>query len=293
MSANFLMLGCAWQHGDIPLSHEALMRAIELNRESVESNKAAFAWGRRVAVDPDPIEAATAAARCPTAARNLSQSLEEAIERRIAFLSAYQNARYGLRYAEFVAKAREAEQRRTPGRTQFGEAVARNLFKLMAIKDEYEVARLFTDGSFAKQVAASFEGDLSFEFHLAPPILARRDRHTGLPKKTTFGPWMMKAFGVLAALRVLRGTPFDVFGYPHERRVERQLTGQYVALIEEIMDKLDDDHYSLAIALASIPEKIRGYGYIKQRNLVAAKAEEAELLARFRSSPAPAQMAAE
>ncbi|HUZ66501.1 MAG TPA: indolepyruvate ferredoxin oxidoreductase family protein, partial [Beijerinckiaceae bacterium] len=293
MSANFFMLGCAWQHGFIPLSHEALTRAIELNGESVEVNKAAFAWGRRAVVDPGAVEAAIEATRRPTPARKLSTSLEEAIERRIAFLTAYQNAGYARRYGEFVAKARDAERLRAPGRTQFGAAVARNLFKLMAMKDEYEVARLFTDGAFAKQVAATFEGELSFVFHLAPPIFARRDPHTGLPKKMTFGPWMMKAFALLAALRVLRGTPFDVFGYFSERRAERRLIEEYTALMEEIISKLDDANYALALALASLPEKIRGYGYIRQGAMAAAKAEQAALVARFRAPAAPAQMAAE
>ncbi|HVB89844.1 MAG TPA: indolepyruvate ferredoxin oxidoreductase family protein [Beijerinckiaceae bacterium] len=293
LGANFFLLGEAWQRGLVPLSHAALMRAIELNGESVESNKAAFELGRRRVADPDAVSAATAAAQSPTDARKISQTLDESIERRIAFLRDYQNGAYASRYAELVESARASERQRTPGRSQFGEAVARALFKLMAIKDEYEVARLYSNGSFARQVAAAFEGNLTFEFHLAPPIFARRDRHTGLPRKSTFGPWMMWAFKLLAALRPLRGTPFDVFGYSAERRLERRLIADYVALLEEIMGGLDESNHALAVALASTPEKIRGFGHVKMRALSLAKAEEADLLARFRSPQPPGRMAAE
>jgi indolepyruvate ferredoxin oxidoreductase len=164
----------------------------------------------------------------------------------------------------------------------------------MAYKDEYEVARLYTNGHFARQVEAAFEGDnLRYEFHLAPPLLARKDPATGVPRKMSFGPWMMKAFGVLAKLRGLRGTPLDVFGYTHERKTERRLIRDYEALLAEIVANLNPQNHATAVGLAAIPEKIRGFGHVKARHLEAAKREEAELLARFRRPAAPLAVAAE
>ncbi|OYX82366.1 MAG: hypothetical protein B7Y84_19690, partial [Azorhizobium sp. 32-67-21] len=181
---------------------------------------------------------------------------------------------------------------RAPGRSGLAEAVARNLYKLMAYKDEYEVARLYADGEFLRQVDAAFEGDLKFEFHLAPPLLARKDPVTGEPRKMRFGPRMMKAFALLAKFKGLRGTPLDPFGYSHERRTERALVSDYEAMLAGITGALDLQNHAYAVALASIPDKIRGYGHVKARHLAAAKAEEADLLARFRAPPvAPAQAA--
>jgi indolepyruvate ferredoxin oxidoreductase len=160
------------------------------------------------------------------------------------------------------------------------------LFKLMAYKDEYEVARLYTDGSFAKQVAASFDGDLKLEFHLAPPLIAKHDPMTGRPRKMNFGAWMMNAFGLLARFKVLRGTPFDPFGYSSERRTERRLIVDYRSVVEELLESLSPENHASAVAIASIPEKIRGFGPVKDRHLKAAKAEEAALLQRFRSGDA-------
>ncbi|MGA2129680.1 MAG: DUF6537 domain-containing protein, partial [Xanthobacteraceae bacterium] len=211
-----------------------------------------------------------------------------------AFLTAYQNAAYAERYRRLAAEAQRIEAAKAPGKTGLAEAVARYLFKLMAYKDEYEVARLYTDGAFAKQVAAQFDGDnLRFEFHLAPPILAPTDGKTGQPKKLSFGPWMMPAFRLLAKLKVLRGTAFDPFGRSAERRTERKLIADYEALLADIFEKLNADNHHLAVALASLPEKIRGYGYVKARHLAAAKAEEANLLEQFRSGPTPVLKAAE
>ena len=293
LATNMFTLGFAWQKGFVPLSQEAIFRALELNREAVEMNKQAFVWGRRMAVDGAGVEALLAAAKPEAAQHQLSQGFDEIVARRVAFLTAYQNAAYGERYRALALRARTAEQAKTPGREQFAEAVARNLFKLMAVKDEYEVARLYTDGAFLDQVKASFEGDLRFEFHLAPPLLGRRDPHTGLPVKSTFGPRMMVLFRALAALKGLRGSMFDIFGYTQERRQERKLIGDYEALLEELMTALSPGKHATAVALAAIPEKIRGFGHVKLRHLKAAKAEEAALLAQLRA-PAPAvPMAAE
>jgi indolepyruvate ferredoxin oxidoreductase len=164
----------------------------------------------------------------------------------------------------------------------------------MAYKDEYEVARLYTNGYFARQVAAAFEGDnLRYEFHLAPPLLARKDPATGVPRKMSFGPWMLHAFRVLVRLRGLRGTPLDIFGYTRERKTERQLIRNYEALLGEIVANLGPQNHAVAIGLAALPQKIRGFGHVKARNLDAATREETELLARFRSPTSPLAVAAE
>jgi indolepyruvate ferredoxin oxidoreductase len=255
---------------------------------------AAFTWGRRAAAEPEVVHQMMARLQAPTEIRHLSETLDEVIERRVAFLTGYQNARYGRRYRALVDRVRAAEAKADPSATTLTEAVARSLFKLMAYKDEYEVARLYTGGEFEKQVENTFEGEsLRYEFHLAPPMLAKKDPVTGVPRKMSFGPWMMKAFRMLAPLKVLRGTPLDVFGYTHERKTERQLIREYEALVEEIVLRLSAANHPVAVGLASIPQKIRGFGHIKERNLKTAKAEEAELLAQFRSPAQPLPIAAE
>ena len=294
IAANMFMLGYAYQTGRVPLSGEAIEKAIALNGEAVKMNLSAFTWGRRAAAEPELIAAMMSELKAPTESRKLSETLDEVIERRVAFLSDYQNARYGRRYGSLVGRVREAEEKAVPGSTALTDAVARSLFKLMAYKDEYEVARLYTNGHFEKQVASAFEGDnLRYEFHMAPPILAKKDPVTGLPRKMSFGPWMLKAMGVLAKFRRLRGTPLDVFGYNHERRTERQLVREFEGLIAEIVAKLDAGNHAAAVGLAGIPQKIRGFGHVKERNLKAAKAEEADLLAKFRADPQPLPIAAE
>ena len=289
LGANMFLVGYAYQLGAVPLSTAAIEKAIELNGEAVTMNKAAFHWGRRAALDRTQVEAMAKPASAMTSdARHLSESFDETVERRVKFLTAYQNVRYAARYRALVEKAKEAEAARTPGESGLAEAVARYLFKLMAYKDEYEVARLYTDGSFLKKVAGEFGGDnLRFEFHLAPPLLARRDKTTGLPRKMSFGPWLMSAFGLLAKLKFLRGTPFDPFGRSFERRTERRLIDDYVSMLELVLAGLTPENHHLAVGLAAIPEKIRGFGHVKERHLVAAKADEAALLEQFRAgSPA-------
>ncbi len=169
--------------------------------------------------------------------------------------------------------------------------MARNLFKLMAVKDEYEVARLYTDGAFADELRRAFDGDLKLTFHLAPPLLARKDRVTGEAKKMSFGPWMMKAFRVLAALRGLRGTPLDVFGYSAERRAERALIADYEALCRELAAGLTPDNFATALALAALPEKIRGFGHVKARAMAAAEEERRRLMEAWRTPPGLRQAA--
>jgi indolepyruvate ferredoxin oxidoreductase len=216
------------------------------------------------------------------------------VTRRVEFLTAYQNAGYAARYSGWVEKAKAAEAAKAPDKCGLAEAVARYLFKLMAYKDEYEVARLYTDGHFMRQVANEFGGEeLSLEFHLAPPLLARRDKTTGLPRKINFGPWMMSAFRLLARFKGLRGTPLDPFGYSAERRMERKLIADYEATLADLLDKLTPENHHLAVGIAAIPEKIRGFGHVKLRHLQAAKADEAALIEQFRGGAAPYLKAAE
>jgi indolepyruvate ferredoxin oxidoreductase len=279
IGANMFMLGFSHQTGALPLSAEAVERAIELNGEAVAMNVAAFRWGRRAAHDPEfvrKLAAGTGAAEIAAP----SQSLDEVISRRAAFLAHYQNAAYAKRYVNRISAVRAVEARAVPGSTELTEAVARNLFKLMAIKDEYEVARLYTDGSFQRQLEQEFQSFERLEFHLAPPILGRRDAE-GTPRKSKFSGWMMKGFRVLAALKGLRGTVFDPFSYNAERRMERSLLDRYERDIDRILSVLEPRRVEAAVALASLPHLIRGYGHVKQATVVKADAERDRLLQRL------------
>jgi indolepyruvate ferredoxin oxidoreductase len=294
IGANMFMLGYAYQLGALPVSGEALEKAIELNGEAVPMNIAAFRYGRRVAVDPAAVQALVAPEQAQANdSLKLSESFEETVARREAFLREYQSRRYARKYRALVDRVVEVEAEKTPGMTGLAEAVARYLFKLMAYKDEYEVARLYTDTGFLQRVKAQFDGDLRLQFHLAPPLLAKADPATGEPKKMSFGPWMLRLFGALKRFRVLRGTPLDPFGYSEERRTERRLIADYRALIETILAELSPANHATAVALASMPEKIRGFGPVKARHLAAAKAEEAALLEQFKAGPEPLMKAAE
>ena len=295
IGANMFLVGYAYQIGAIPLSAAAIEKAIELNGEAVAMNRAAFHWGRRAAVDRAQVESlAKPAATTASDARKLSGSFEETVERRVQYLTAYQNAAYAARYRSWVDKVKTIEAERTPGKCGFADAVARYLFKLMAYKDEYEVARLYSDPSFLNQVKSEFDGEnLRFEFHLAPPILARRDKTSGLPRKTSFGPWLLPLFGILAKLKFLRGTGLDPFGRSVERRTERKLIGDYEAMLNEVLARLTPENHHLAVGLAAIPEKIRGFGHVKLRHLATARADEAALLEQFRAGSPTLLKAAE
>ncbi len=294
IGANIFMLGYAYQLGALPLTAEAIEKAIEMNGEAVPMNVAAFRYGRRAAIDPAAVDAlVTPQQQEQNDSLKFSQSFAETVERRVAFLTAYQSARYARRYRNLVEKLRAAEAEKAPGQTGLAEAVARYLFKLMAYKDEYEVARLYTDTGFIERVKGTFDGDLRFEFHLAPPMLAKRNPVTGELKKMSFGPWMLKFFGVLKKFKFLRGTPFDPFGYSAERRAERRLIADYRALLSTVAAELTPHNHHSAVALAALPEKIRGYGPVKVRHLAIAKAEEANLREQFRSGAQPFLKAAE
>jgi indolepyruvate ferredoxin oxidoreductase len=293
IASNLFLLGHAYQRGLVPLSSEAIERAIELNGVAVASNRAAFRWGRRAAADPALVEARAAPPAAVPASHRLSETLDEVIERRAAFLTDYQDAAYAARYKERVARLRAAEAAACPEATALTETVARALFKVMAYKDEYEVARLYTQSDFLERVARQFDGQYELRFHLAPPILGERDPETGHLRKREFGPWMLGVFRLLARLRRLRGTRFDIFGRSEERKSERRLIGEYERVVDEIVDHLAPGNHASAVELAALPLEIRGFGHVKEANLARARAKEATLLARFRSPAAARAIAAE
>ncbi|WP_295364923.1 indolepyruvate ferredoxin oxidoreductase family protein [Arenimonas sp.] len=294
IATNLFMLGVAWQRGLVPVSFEALMRAVELNGAAIEMNKTAFAWGRLAAINPQAVLEAAGLAEAPATDvialplddERLSTSLDEMIERRVKFLTNYQDKAYAGRYVALVDKVRQAESRKAPGSTRLTEAVARYYFKLMAYKDEYEVARLYTSGEFKRRIEQQFEGDYKIHFNLAPPLLAKRDADGHLVKKE-FGPWMFTAFKLLAKMKGLRGTAFDIFGKTEERRMERQLIADYAKQVDALLERLDGGNVGLATEIASVREHIRGYGHVKEAHFAKAKAREAELLARWQTPDTP------
>ena len=221
----------------------------------------------------------------------LSTSLDEVVQRRIVQLTDYQDAAYAGRYRALLQRVREAEARVAPGQDALSEAVARYAYKLMAYKDEYEVARLYSSGEFRRRLEQTFEGDYSLRFHLAPPLLARKDENGQLIKKE-YGPWMLRAFGVLAKFRRLRGGFFDIFGRSAERRMERRLIVDYFTTIDELLAGLDAGNHALAVEIAQVPEHIRGYGHVKEAHYATARARWDELLARWRQPAPPAARAA-
>jgi len=290
IATNMFMLGYALQKGWVPLAEASLLRAIELNGVAPEFNKKALLWGRRAAVDLARVERQATPAEIVSISQTFSRNLEEVVARRVEFLTGYQDAAYAARYRRLVERVREAETRKTAG-TALTEAVARHFFKLMAYKDEYEVARLYSDPAFMRKIEGMFEGGYRLKFHLAPPLVNRPDPRTGEARKSEFGGWMLAAFRVLAKLKRLRGTPFDVFGMTEERSTERRLIGEYEKTVGELLERLDRDNHGIAVEIASIPDRIRGFGHVKRRYLNEAKKKEAELLAALRASQAQARAA--
>ena len=280
VAANMFMLGFAFQLGGLPVSAEAVEKAIELNGQSVEMNVAAFRWGRRAAHDPETVRSMVETAQGSESGHDIADTLDEIIERRHAFLVDYQDEAYARRYVERVEAMRAAEQAVVPTSTSVTKAVALNLFKLMAIKDEYEVARLYAGESFRRQLAQEFESYERLEFHLAPPILGRKGPD-GQPRKSRFGPWMMSAFRLLVRMKGLRGTAFDPFARTAERRMERDLLARYEADLDLIRASLKPERIEAAAALASVPSLIRGFGHIKEGNARKADAERQRLLERL------------
>ena len=274
IATNLFLLGYAWQRGWVPVSEASLDRAIELNGAAVEMNRQAFLWGRRAAIDLAAVQREVSPA---PVIRLRPESLDERIARRAEELTAYQDAAYARRYTDFVARVRAAEA--PLGSEALTDSVARNYFKLLAYKDEYEVARLFADPAFRAGIDARFEGEYTLRFHLAPTFLARPDPDSGRIKKKVFGPWMETALRWLAKARRLRGTPFDPFGYHPERKAERALIAQYEADIGALLGGLDAEGLRRAVALARLPEDIRGFGHVKAWSMKKAAEKRAALLA--------------
>lgn len=275
IASNLFMLGYAYQKGLVPVSAEAINKAIELNGVSIPLNQQAFLWGRRAAHDLAAVEQLATpknleAPRC--------ESFEELVADRMQRLTAYQNAEYAQRYLSLVERVRQADSSSVDALSR---AVARYYFKLLAYKDEYEVARLYSEPSFRQQLEAQFEGDYRLHFHLAPSWLAKPDARTGAPIKREFGPWVLKAFGVLARFKFLRGSVFDPFGHSAERKVERELIEEYEELVELLLKELRPDNYRTAVALAELPEQIRGYGHVKEHAVAQVREQAKQLKARL------------
>jgi indolepyruvate ferredoxin oxidoreductase len=285
--ANLLLLGYALQRGRLPVSAEALDRAIELNGVAVANNHEALNWGRLAALDLAAvlqIVDAQSAGSSGEADAAEPQTLDELIAHRVAFLTDYQNAAYAARYAADVRRIVALEQQRTPGRDELGWAVARHLFKLMSYKDEYEVARLYADPAFKRRLQDAFEGDFTWKVNLAPQLFNRRDAATGRAKKWEIPSTVaMPIFKALAAGRRLRGTKFDVFGKTAHRRAERALIDDYRTLLEEIAESLDEMNHAVAVQLAAIPDMIRGYDTVKDQAIGEAKEKQAALLHELRA----------
>jgi indolepyruvate ferredoxin oxidoreductase len=295
MPANSLALGAAYQRGALPISAESIEQAITLNGASVEKNLAAFAWGRACVAAPDAVEAATRPAESDVAAREPSSAelaliesaagrgdgeLRRLLEIRVPELVAYQDLGYAERYAEFVASVRAAEEERAPGRSELVEAVARNLFKLMAYKDEFEVARLHLDATQRARLDSELGAGAKVIFNLHPPML----RALGMNRKLKLGPWFLPAFRMLRGMRRLRGTKLDPFGYAKVRRTERELVGEYEELVGEALARLTPETHDLAVELCELPDVIRGYEEIKLRNVALFRKQAEPLLKRLHAA---------
>ncbi|GGF04863.1 indolepyruvate ferredoxin oxidoreductase family protein [Stappia taiwanensis] len=293
IAANMFLLGYGWQMGAIPLTREAIEDAIRLNRVSVEMNLAAFAWGRVAAVDREALAQAVRTGEAVPEHHRLSESLDEMIARRSRFLAEYQDKAYADRFARRIAalKAR-AEPFGTDGEVLVRTG-ARELFRLMAIKDEYEVARLYSGSAFRRQLEDTFESHGRLEFHLAPPLLSGTDPRTGRPAKRRFGPWVMPVFGLLARMKRLRGGVFDPFGRTEERRMERRLRDRFEAIVDDVAATLDAERIGAATALLAWPETIRGFGPVRAEAAERAEARLPELLAAWRAGTEASQQAAE
>ncbi len=292
LGANMFVVGYALQQGWLPLGLAAIEQAIDLNGAAVAFNKRALSLGRLAAAEPARLATMLGTDAAPA---RVEESVATLAHSREDFLTDYQDRAYAERYRTLVDRVVAAEASLSPGRTALGLAVARYYFKLLAYKDEYEVARLHSGAAFRAQLEAMFEGSYKLKFHLAPPGLARPPRPGAAPAKREFGGWMLPVFGVLARFKFLRGTRLDPFGLSTERRLERRLIEEYEELIAELCSTLTADRYELAVELASIPEHIRGYGHVKERHLVAARKLQTELIARWRAGapgPAPSLRAA-
>ncbi len=277
IASNMFMLGYAFQTGAIPVGHEALMKAIEMNGVAVPFNQAAFEWGRIAAHDLSLLPEMKADGEALLDHRVLSETSGQMIERRIERLTDYQNARYAKRFSARM------ERIQALGNDDLTKAVAQYLYKLMAIKDEYEVARLFSNGVFQTQLESRFDSWDKVEYHLAPPLFSKRNENGELIKKA-YGPWMATAYTWLAKARFLRGTPLNVFGYTAERKMEQELLSDYEAVLDTIETDYNAERAEAAVKLASYPDLIRGFGHVKEANVEIAQAAKMERLAGFKNA---------
>jgi indolepyruvate ferredoxin oxidoreductase len=246
---------------------------------AIDNNKAAFEWGCRAACDGLAVQRALSPGQVIHFTAPNRSSLEQMVQTRASFLKDYQNSAYADSYRAFVAQVQAAEiPIAADGRLKLTEAVARYLFKLMAYKDEYEVARLHTAAAFSAKVSGMFEGDFKLHYHLAPPLFAQRN-NKGELQKVKLGPWMRPVFALLARFKVLRGGPLDIFGYSAERKQERVLLQEYRGAIAAVLPKLNAQNRTTALAFAGLPEHIRGFGHVKARHLGAIRKQWAELIA--------------
>lgn len=285
IATNMFMLGYAWQKGWIPLARASLERAIELNGVAVEFNCKSFLWGRRAAVELDKVKRIAMPAEVIPIEQHFSRSLDELVERRVKFLTDYQSAAYAERYKKLVDRVKALEKEKANS-TKLTEAVARYYAKLLAYKDEYEVARLHADPGFRRKIEEMFEGDYRVVYHLAPPLLTRKE------EKMRFGPWMLAVFRVLKRFKFLRGTALDPFGYTTERRTERALIREYEETLERLLARLEPQNHGLAVQIAAVPDEIRGFGHVKARTLGPARKKRDELLARYEAGRAAEKAAA-
>jgi indolepyruvate ferredoxin oxidoreductase len=285
VATNVFVLGYAWQKGWVPLGEAALNRAIELNGAALPMNKAAFAWGRQAALDLKAVREAAGLEKpasimlMPTRA----PALDVVIADRSRRLVGYQNAAYAARYEAIVREIAEDEVERIGG-DRVAREVAVSLYKLMAYKDEYEVARLYVEGGFFDRIARQFEGDYRLRFHLAPPLFSKRDAHGHLIKRE-FGAWIVTAYRWLAKAKALRGTALDIFGYTAERRDERAAIGEYIDSMRDVARQLTPERLNTALELARLPQSVRGYGHVKDENAHAAALRRAKLLSSFADTP--------
>ena len=291
VATNFFMLGYAYQSGLIPVSAEAIEQAIDLNNVAVEFNQQAFLWGRRAAVDLDAVRRVAGVEATHWQALD---DVDDIIDFRVKHLTDYQDAAYAQRYRELVERVRTREiaivgdSAATDGdQTELvlTRAVAKALHKLMAYKDEYEVARLYSNGDFLRDLAEHFEGDYKLRFHLAPPILARKDPDTGLPRKRTFSGWALPVFGVLAKLKFLRGSRLDPFAYSKERQMERAMIDGFLEELEVILAKLDRHNRHAAVEAVQAVETIRGFGHVKLSAIAQYQQEREQRLSRLDGEP--------
>ena len=283
IASNMFMLGYAYQKGLLPLGHEAINKAIEMNGASVDMNKTAFVWGRRASVDLPAVERLLKSKVEKTEVTEpVEYTVDEFVKKRFQFLTEYQNVGYAKQYQTLVEKIRNKENA-SGDISGVTEIVARYYFKLMAYKDEYEVGRLYSNGTFQKKVEGLFEGDYKIRYHLAPPLLAKKDPETGHLRKQEFGSWVLGMFKILSRLKFLRGTAFDIFGRTEERKMERQLIEDYRLLAEEVANSLNSSNIDLAKQLLSLPEEIRGFGHVKEANVVQVRKAWQALLLEYRS----------